>query len=300
MMARILVVDDSMIDLRIAAGILEREAECEIVSAKDGNEALECMETELPDLVVTDLQMPGLNGLELVERLRREYPLIPVVLMTGAGSEQVAVEAIEKGASSYVPKKELANDLVDTVTRLLATATEQRARRRLLKHLSEQKYILPNDKELLSSLCADVRQMLQDLQMLDESNCLRFVSAIDEALLNAYYHGNLEVSSELRDEDASAYYDLAKNRRRKPPYCDRRIYVALHIRSDAVTVVIRDDGKGFDLEAIPDPTDPGFVERAHGRGLLLMRAFVDEIGFNDACNEVTLLKRTKSRMEARD
>ena len=126
-MARILVVDDAVMDLRLASKLLERNADWTIACAQDGREALERVESDLPDLVVTDLQMPGMSGLELVEAMRTEFPLIPVVLMTAAGSEEIAVEALRLGAASYVPKRELAADLVDTVARLLASSEIGRA-----------------------------------------------------------------------------------------------------------------------------------------------------------------------------
>jgi anti-sigma regulatory factor (Ser/Thr protein kinase) len=112
-------------------------------------------------------------------------------------------------------------------------------------------------------------------------------------LENAHYHGNLEVSSELREDGLSAYYDLAKVRREQPPYRDRRIDVVATFSSGEVRVVVRDEGPGFDLSCIPDPTDLSLLERPHGRGILLMRTFVDEVEFNEKGNEVTLVKRRK-------
>src|SRR4029077_2239382 len=96
-----------------------------VAYACNGKEAVEQFEQQMPDLVVTDLQMPEMNGLELVELVRELHPGVPVVLMTGFGSEDIAREAIEKGAASYVPKHDLAAELVETVGRLLATARRQ-------------------------------------------------------------------------------------------------------------------------------------------------------------------------------
>ncbi len=55
--------------------------------------------------------------------------------------------------------------------------------------------------------------------------------------------------------------------------------------------VIRDGGPGFDITQVPDPTDPENMLRPSGRGLLLMRAFMDEFHFNNVGNEVTMIKR---------
>ncbi|MCH8830520.1 MAG: ATP-binding protein [Planctomycetes bacterium] len=296
-MTLILVVDDSMVDLQLAGGLLEKGIDCQVLFARDGVEALECGESELPNLVLTDMQMPQMDGLELVERMRSDFPLIPVVLMTAEGSEGIAVEALEKGAASYVPKREMAHDLVETISRLLVTSSEQRVQRRLQNYLTGVNYELANDLELLSALSSELRQTVRALRLFDDSRCLRLATAIDEALSNAFYHGNMEVSSELRDEDADAYHDLAEQRRRQQPYCDRRIHVMTRFNSEAVTIVVRDEGPGFDPDALPDPTEPGFLQRPHGRGLLLMRAFMDEVRFNDVGNEVTMTLRVQHNAE---
>jgi len=289
-MARILVVDDALMDLRLASRLLEQNAEWTISCAQDGREALERVEADLPDLVVTDLQMPGMNGLELVDAMRTEFPLIPVVLMTAAGSEAIAVEALRLGAASYVPKRELAADLVDTVARLLASSAEQRSRRRLLNHLSEVRYVLDNDLDLVSGFVSELRQLIGDRYLLDDNNALRFATAVDEALANAYFHGNLEVSSSLREQDANAYHALATQRLRERPYCERRIHIQVGINKEHIRVTVRDEGKGFDPNELPDPTAPGYLDRPCGRGVLLMRSFADEVQFNDVGNEVTMFK----------
>jgi CheY-like chemotaxis protein/anti-sigma regulatory factor (Ser/Thr protein kinase) len=290
-MPEILVVDDSLIDLKVAGRLLEQQPEWTVRYARNGAEALTQIEANLPSLVVTDLQMPELNGLDLVEKVRDEFPLIPVILMTAAGSEQIAVQAIQKGAASYVPKTELSTDLVKTVARVLASSAEARGRRRVFNYLTEVHYVLENDLELLSALVSELRQTVRDRWLFAERDCLQFATAVDEAVVNAYFHGNLEVNSELRIEDADAYYALAEERRAREPYLSRRIGLRLEIGREQVSVRISDDGPGFDPSRLPDPTAPGYLERPCGRGIMLMRTFMDDIQFNEKGNEVTLIKR---------
>ena len=97
---KVLVVDDSATDRRLAGGLLEKSGEWDILYAQDGSEALSQLEREFPDLVVTDLVMPGLSGLELIEAIKDQYPLIPVVLMTGKGSEEIAAEVCPENLGS--------------------------------------------------------------------------------------------------------------------------------------------------------------------------------------------------------
>ncbi len=127
--------------------------------------------------------------------------------------------------------------------------------------------------------------------MFDEVDCHRVATALDEALTNACYHGNLEVRSEVRAHDARAYRLMAKQRRAMTPYKDRRIYVSASLTSSEARFVIRDDGDGFEVDGVPDPTDPANLENPSGRGVFLMRTFMDGVTYNEAGNEVTLLKR---------
>jgi len=127
-MPTILVVDDSAIDRTRVVGLLKKNSDLSIVLATNGKEALEAIEDHIPDIVFTDLQMPEMDGLELVAEIKKNYRLIPVILLTGAGSEEIAVKALEVGAASYVPKSRMVKDLVDTVRQVQAAAEEKSAK----------------------------------------------------------------------------------------------------------------------------------------------------------------------------
>src|SRR5437773_8586053 len=103
-MPTVLVVDDAAVDRKLVGGLLAKGSGFEVQFAASGEEALERLPAIAPALVITDLVMPGMSGLELVARLVGSHPEIPVILMTGKGSEEVAVKALKAGAASYVPK----------------------------------------------------------------------------------------------------------------------------------------------------------------------------------------------------
>ena len=153
---------------------------------------------------------------------------------------------------------------------------------------------LPDSKNerLQVRLDARAKAVLRRAAEYSRKSLSQFVlsTALDEALTNACYHGNLEVRSEIRDHDARAYRVLAKERRQVAPYRDRRIHVSVTLESDAVRFVIRDDGRGFDAAAVRDPTRPDQLERPSGRGIFLMKTFLDEVRYNITGNQVTLLK----------
>jgi CheY-like chemotaxis protein len=292
-MSNVLIVDDLAVDRRLARSLLARNPNLRLSVASDGGEALRLIDDTAPDLVVTDLQMPELNGLELVKAVRERHPLVPVVLMTAYGSEDVAVRALKAGAASYVPKSRLARDLLPTVESVLASAGAQRSNQRLMECLAatEWTFELDNDPSLLSSLADHLHQHVTKLGLCDETGRIRLTIALEEALTNALYHGNLELSSRLRQEDSDAFMTAAEERRRSSPYCERSIRVEASLSRNQAVYVIRDEGPGFDPSLVPDPTDPANLEQTTGRGLLLIRTFMDEVRHNASGNEITMIKR---------
>ena len=117
-MTNLLIVDDTDVDLMLMEGLLSAPG-FTIVTAGDGFQALEKISEWSIDLILTDLQMPRMDGLELVREVRKKYPDIPVILTTGKGSEDIAEEALLAGASTYIPKSKLSGMLESTVKEVL-------------------------------------------------------------------------------------------------------------------------------------------------------------------------------------
>src|SRR5205807_10656253 len=99
-MHNVLVVDDSTVDRHLAAGLIHKMEGWKASFAGNGVEALAAMAEHMPDIVLTDMLMPEMDGLELVQTIRIKYPRVPVILMTAHGSEDVAIQALRKGAAS--------------------------------------------------------------------------------------------------------------------------------------------------------------------------------------------------------
>lgn len=295
--ATILIVDDSPVDRRLASAIVSRRGGLRVVSAAGGREALEAIAREAPTAVVTDLQMPGMNGLELVEEIRRSHPGIPVVLMTAHGSEDIAIKALRAGAANYVPKQALARDLVATIDSVLAMAGVDLSRRRLLRRLECRRstFRLENDPGLIAPLIAMLQQELDGVGFCDGNDLTRIGVVLQEALANALFHGNLEVSSDLRQVDERNFYAQADARRVAEPYRDRRIWIEADLGPEAVAYTIRDEGPGFDIATLNAPFDPESLMRVGGRGMLLIRTFMDEVRHNPAGNQIAMIKRRKSK-----
>ncbi len=296
-MIRVLVVDDAAVDRCWIGELLSRDRQLQVRFVTDGRKALEAMAQELPDLVVTDLVMPEMDGLALVEAIRAQFPQIPVILITSQGSEETAVEALQYGAASYVPKSQMDPSLVETIHTVADLAWRRRTRGRVLECMRKHccRFVLGNDLRLARPLVHYLQEHLAYLGVCDEADRTRVGIALEEALTNALYHGNLELSSELRESNEGDYFHRIRARLQEPPYSQRRIYVSAELSPVEAVFVIQDEGPGFDPTKLPDPTDPANLEKLSGRGILLMQTFMDEVHFNPVGNQVTMIKRRNGR-----
>ena len=296
----VLVVDDSSIERTVVDGLLRSDGELDwiIEHAENGVQALAKMENLMPDVVITDMMMPEMDGLQLVVEARAAYPELPVILMTAQGSEALAVQALEKGAASYVPKAELAAKILDTVRQVIDVARADRSRKDLTERFVNSRLTLEldNDPTLILPLVNRLQQMLGDMGICKANEKTHVGIALEEALLNALFHGNLEIPagalqqvlSEHSQCKTSAYVD---NRRAQMPFRDRRIHVEADVSRAAARFVIRDEGPGFPPPRGPRPHRPICLEEGTGRGIVLISYFMDEVSYNDAGNEVTMVKR---------
>ena len=96
---------------------------------------------------------------------------------------------------------------------------------------------------------------------------------------------------DLRQEDERLFYNEAEARRWQEPYISRRIRVIVRVDHHAATFIIGDEGPGFDTSRFNQPIDHEDLVRIGGRGLLLIRTFMDEVAFNAAGNTITMVKR---------
>jgi len=291
-MPRVLVVDDSAADRLLVSEILSGDPDLVTEVVEDGGKALERMAADPPDLVLTDLIMPGMDGFEVVAAVREDFASIPVVLMTSKGNEEIAVRALSQGASSYVPKRNLVDSLLDTVQEILGLARRRRAKERIFESLtrSELDFCMDNVEEHVLPLVRHLQEVTAMMGICDEVEVTQVGVALAEALGNAIEHGNLEVSGELRG-NLAAHGTLMRERRGSPPWCERRVRVEARLTREEARFTIRDEGPGFDPVTLPDPREPANMQRVHGRGVLLMRSFMDEVTWNEAGNEVTMIKR---------
>jgi len=137
-MPRLLVVDDEPAIRRTLREILEYE-DYEVVAAEDGEAALALLRTgERFDLVLADVKMPRLDGLEMLSMVQDEQPELPVVMISGHGTIETALEATRRGAFDFIEKPLDLNRLLVTVRNALSSGQLQQDNRRIRTTLVEQ------------------------------------------------------------------------------------------------------------------------------------------------------------------
>ena len=291
-MPKILLVDESASDRRHTADLLQRNGKAQVIYSGSGNEALSAIERLSPDVVLAALPAQGTDFLRVLQDMHFRYPSLPIILMTTEAVTPVLLKALQQGAVSFVPKTNLGHYLARTLDHVLKLSRTGRCQR-LVGYLcqSESSFSLENDPELIAPMVAHLQEGAARLKGMDETMRMQLGVALHEGLLNAMYHGNLEVSSELREAGEAVFMAAAEQRRRSWPHRDRRVHVKATLTPSEAVFVIRDEGPGFNPEAIPDPTAPDNLSKASGRGILLMRTFVDDMHYSATGNELTLVKR---------
>lgn len=155
-------------------------------------------------------------------------------------------------------------------------------------------------KNELSQIPVVVQQLIAEVQevgLLSQRERCRMCLALEEAIINALIHGNLEVDSKLKDSMDDQFDRKVQERRKSSPYCDRSVEIVGWFNTQQVVFEITDEGPGFDSSQVPDPTRDDLLGCPSGRGIFFMKSCMDEVRFNSKGNQVTLKKNISASSE---
>ncbi len=291
---RVLLIDDEPMLRDELAGLLTDEG-FSVVTARDGEEGLARFRSEAPDMVITDVRMPRRDGLSVAMTIRREAPKTPVTVVTGHGNETMVLDALRAGVTDFIKKPVRFEDLTMALDRMEASL--RLARREVAElprsiRVLERTWAYQMDNDLTAiPLFVDVLMRRAEGGG-DTGGGAELSLAIREMLTNAIEHGSLELTYEEKSRalDRGNLTAVIAERREHPVLAQRDVTVWVKRQGAALTVRICDEGSGFDWRDLPDPSDPSYLLADHGRGVLLARLSVDSLQYNEAGNEVTLMK----------
>jgi putative nucleotidyltransferase with HDIG domain len=166
--ARVLIVDDDAV-VREAIGMVLSEEGYECRTTTGAEAALEAVRESDPHLVISDMKMPGKDGLWLLDRLRRERPDTAVVMLTAYGDTEAAVECLRRGATDYLLKPPRSADLLRSIERALSRRRDERARERYRSSL----------QRTVREKASDLRHALVEVEAAYHSTLYALVAALD-------------------------------------------------------------------------------------------------------------------------
>ena len=294
---QILVADDQPEILMFLKEVLETHGH-DVLTAGDGQAALELYSKHRPPFTLTDISMPGMTGIDLLKQIKAINDEAAVMLMTGAGCEGYAVDALRGGAVNYFNKPVDINELINTLNRYASLATgfdfEHFATAFLVNERLE--LALPNDIDYVNHAVQMIINHCRSIFPLSEIFTLRF--GIYEMLVNAIEHGNLGITYEEKSKalEEGQLTELITRRANEPDRADRRVHVTCDISNDGLSCTIRDEGEGFDHSVYSEMEDPAVLfeelgPSLHGRGIILTSLQFDEVRYGGKGNVVTMIKR---------
>lgn len=287
----VLLVDD----IAEVRAILARAVEgmgYRVRQAAESERATEVCEQEMPDIVLTDIRLPGTNGLTLTQRIRQRWPECPVIVMTGHSDEDSAIAALKSGACDYLKKPIHLTDLKAALDGVAHILGGQRGESLHALPIERMEFCLTVNNALdrvlplTGYLARDASPLVQGLA------CFHLRIALQELVTNAIEHGNLAISSQ---EKADAlirgnYEKLVEARSHDARFRDRRVAITVTYDREAgmIRYRIADQGQGFDWQRELCRTVVGPETTGIGRGIHLAKALVADLAYNTMGSEVTL------------
>lgn len=291
----VLVIDDDLAVLELVVEALSIHG-MKVHPFSEGEEAMKLLADPMSptfDMVLSDINMEGMDGFDIIHRVKGMKPNLPVVLMTGAASVEYTIRALRMGASNLFMKPLALKDLVKSVFHLVDLHREFRLAQAGLKGLVEERrsFCFRSDELDIPSLILHLTDRLVPMGFAQPANVDVLAMAYHEALVNALDHGNLELKSDLKGDlfaDEDPYSILRRERMRDEAYASRLVEVRTRVNAHRYEVEIHDEGRGFDVRKL-DPKSASDLMRTCGRGLPLIQTVLDEVHFNAKGNQVRLV-----------
>jgi len=289
----ILLIDDETNLLKMLRRPLLKSGHL-ITEANDGKEGWELFleHSNVFDVIVTDVRMPVLDGVELLKRLREKEYDIPVIIMTGFEDIRSSIDVLRLGAFDFLLKPFQARELQNILEKLEAVQENKKRQIQALPFFTEQIAItIHSQTALIANVVAFLQNRIKLFCELYKINVRNISLCLHEALVNAVIHGNLEVPSTLKNEDPEKFEALLKERESLASYANRQVLIRCQISTGYLKFEIEDQGQGFNPQSIHF-SDP-ILMIPSGRGILIITSFMDEVSWNAAGNCITMVKRFK-------
>ncbi len=288
---KILIVEDDYASRLFLESLLESNGH-EFRSAENGIEGLNIFEEYNPDIVLTDIKMPIMDGLELLEAIRDKNSDAIIVIITAFGSENYAIQALHLGANNYLKKPVSGQELLRLLKKYKAVISGKYSPESLPGKLINRTFSLEFKSEFGKIPKIVDKIMIESAIEIDNSEKVNIELGLVELITNAVEHGNLGISYIEKQHalDEGNLSELFNERIHDEKYKNRKIKVDFYTDEEKYQWTITDDGDGFNWKNIPDPTDQEHILELNGRGIFISKFLFDKIEYFGKGNIVSATK----------
>lgn len=294
---RILVVDDEQ-SIRDMLTAYFNSLSYPNDSASDAEAAVEIINKhENIGMVITDIDLPGMSGIELLRIVREIRPEVPVVMITGLKTLDYAVSAVKHGAQDYITKPFALGDVRKVVEKILRSRISAQKKERIFEYAKSLSLNLeiPSRELDASAIANHLARMILNSGFCNKEEFHQYYVAFMESLINSLEHGNLELVSAVKGSEFDKiirFEELRAERLQDPRYGNRLVRIAFLMNPQRFSLTISDEGPGFDWRQFTkgSPRSQQLNTKAYGRGFMLIRHIIDEVYFNESGNSITLVK----------
>ena len=259
---RILIVDDEA-DVRETLSEMIENLGYQVIVAQNGLEALDMTKTEKVDLIITDLSMPRMNGLELIVKSKGIHPNIPIAVISAFGNVENTTYALTRGAFSFIAKPFKMSEIKELIRKGKQLRELSLGTYALMEWVrSQTDMAFPSRPRLFPSAIFFAVKECQWRGIEDEARLENVAICLEELLGNAYLHGN------QKDKD-------------------KRIKVKMTFDAEKFVLSVEDEGEGFDGESYLKEISKEQASIPEKRGLFIVDLLTDELRFSKKGNEVT-------------
>jgi CheY-like chemotaxis protein len=241
------------------------------------------------------MEMPEMNGLELIRKMREVCPLVPAVLVTAFGNEHLAAEALGVGAANYISKEHIGVLLPDILQRILMF-TEANAESLDLKGTLDRSsfdFLLDCSIERITPLVCLQLRLLAAMNVLHTGERIRIAEALNYLLFYSIVHGNLEVpvdATPISIERAIAMVQSKRDDEATRRMSERNVTMRLEVTDRQARYAVTHQGNGQSIHHAPLPGTPQSFADERGRGMLLLTSVMNEVFIDPYTYDVTMVK----------
>lgn len=291
---KILFVDDEPTIRQLFSMAFDKDYE--LTLAEDGMKALDCVKKDKFDLIITDVSLPKLNGVDFVKTIRKEGDLTPFIIITGDSNIELAINTFRMGAIDFFLKPFRINQIKSIVERFASMHMNK-------EELIYSRDFIQMDDSSTFQLAPKIRrinyyvnliiQKLTDLPNLQEEDRLALKVTLYELISNAIEHGTAGINYKDKKKILEQNQDYFSIVDEKCHHSQKKVYVRTKYTPEKLEIQIEDEGNGFDPNQVPDPLKNPSANLFSGRGLFLTKLNIDNIDFNEKGNVVTVTRNLK-------